>query len=211
MCFSQPKVDTTIQQQQQQEAEAARRREEQRQARIERGTMRVDKAFGQFDDNFFQKRQNEYMGYYTPQLDDQFKKAQDSLTYAFARNGTLNSTMAADKQSELKSKYDTEQAGLLSQAKADVAQTQGRINGEKSALVSQLQSTADANRAANDATARTQQMFSEVPAYNSLGDIFSGVTGSVANYYNGRDAGTAYNTYFGANSARTGNTTRTVY
>lgn len=157
-----------------------------------------------FDDAFYNDRKNAYLGYYQPQLDDQFKQASDQLTYALARAGTLNSTIAADKQADLKKKYDTQRAAILSQADADVAQQKSRIANEKSNLVSQLNATGDVDRAANEALARTQQMFNEKPAYNPLGDIFAGVAAGIGNYYNARQNTNLYNSYFGPRSGGSG-------
>ena len=210
MCFSKPKVDNSIQKQQLAEAAEARQREEERQARIKTGTAKIDQVFGTFDDSFYNTRKGEYLDYYQPQLDDQFKKAQDELTYAFARNGTLNSTMAADKQAELKSKYDTEKAGILSQADTAIGEMQSRNNNEKSALVSQLQATGDADRVSNEALGRTQQLFQERPTYNPLGDIFAGVASAIGNYKAGQTQGQIYNTYYGSSRNPRSSTTSTV-
>jgi hypothetical protein len=197
MCFGQPKADDTIQKQQLAEAADARKREDDRQARITSGTDAVNKNFSVFGDTFFNNRRGEYMNYYQPQLDDQFKTAKDQLTFAFANNGTLNSTAAADKQATLQKSYDNERASLLSNADADVATTQNKINTEKSALLSQLQATGNADQASNDALGRTQQMFQQKPAYDPLGDIFTGVVSGIGNYNAGAQAGRQVYSYFG--------------
>ena len=197
MCFGSPQADDTIQKQQLAEAADALAREDARQTRIKTGTETVNKNFSVFDDAFYAKRKGEYMDYYQPQLDDQFKTARDQLTYSFARNGNLNSTAAADKQSALQKSYDNERASLISQAGSDVASTQNKINTEKSAVLSQLQATGNADQASNDALGRTQQLFGQKPAYDSLGDIFSGVVGGIGNYNAGANAGRVYNSYFG--------------
>lgn len=209
MCFGKPKIDDTVQKQQLAEAAAARQKEEERQARIKAGSAKIDETFSVFGDTFYNDRKNEYMNYYQPQLDEQFKSAKDELTYAFARNGTLNSTMAADKQADLLKKYDVERAGIMSQADSEIANQQSRNNAEKSSLISQLQSTGDADRVSNEALARTQQMFNNRPAYSPLGDIFGGVASAIGNVRAGQQAGQVYNTYFGTKNPRS-TTTRTV-
>jgi len=161
-----------------------------------------------FDDAFFGGQRDAYMDFYQPQLDDQFGQAKDQLTYALARAGTLNSTLAADKSADLTKKYDVQKASVLSQANDQVAQNRSRINNEKSALVAQLNATGDANRVSNEALSRTQQMYNEAPAYNPLGDIFSGVAAGIGNYVNARNDVNAYNSYFGNGQSRNA---RTVY
>lgn len=205
-----PKVDNSIQIQQQREAEEARKREEERQARIKAGTTAINDNFSLFDDAFFDTRRQTYLDYYQPQLDEQFTKAQQDLTFALARTGNLNSTAAADKQSELLKKYDAERGSLLSQAEADVASAQSQIANEKSALVSQLNATGDSDQISNEALSRSQQLFQAKPSYNSLGDIFSGITSAIGNYSAGNKAGQQYNAYFGNNNARASSPTTTV-
>ena len=200
MCFGGPKVDNSVQQQQLEEAAQARQREEERQARVTSGSAKLDQIFSGFDDNFYDARRAAYTGFYKPQLDDQFRSAQDQLTFSLARAGTLNSTMAADKQGELKNKYDVQNASIISQADGEAAALRQRINNEKSALVAQLNATGDADRVSNEALGRTQQMFHEKPAYSPIGDIFSGVAAGIGNYYNARQNTAMHNAYFGANS-----------
>lgn len=210
MCFSKPKVDNSVQVQQQQEAAEARAREEARQARVNAGTAKIDEVFGTFNDGFYDARRGEYLDYYQPQLDEQFQKAQEELAYAFSRNGTLNSSMAAEKQAELKSKYDVEKAGIISQADSAIGEMRSRNNSEKSALVAQLQATGDADRVSNEALGRTQQLFNERPSYNALGDIFGGVASAIGNYKAGQQQGQVYNTYFGSSRNPRQATTTTV-
>lgn len=197
MCSS-PKVDNSIQKKQLQEAEEARKREEERQARIKAGTAKIDQTFEAFDDGFYNNLLNDYTSFYMPQLDDQFGKAKDDLTFALARAGTINSTVAADKQADLLKQYDTQRASILSQGQDTVNAQRQRIGSEKSALVAQLNATGDADRASNEALARTQQMYHEKPAYNPLGDIFAGAAAGVGNYWNAQQNANAVRAYYGA-------------
>lgn len=209
MCFGKPKVDKSIQLQQQAEAEAARKKEEERQARIQSGTQRVNKTFSQFDDNFYDQRRNDYMGFYQPQLDDQFNGAKDQLTFALARAGTLNSTTAADKQADLLKKYDTQRATILSQGEDQVNSARQQMNAQKSSLISQLNATGDADQVANQALAQSQQLYRENNSYSPLGDIFAGVASGIGNYMSAQNNTSAYNSYFG-NSGRSGGKARIV-
>lgn len=141
-----------------------------------------DKVIEGFDDKFFQKRRDAYMGYYQPQMDTKFKEAREALEYALARAGTSNSSIAGEKMAELQRQYAENQAAISSKADADVNGFRSRIANEKSALVSQLNATGDADRAGNEATQRTQMLMKDVPEYNPLGDIFSGVANTVGGF-----------------------------
>lgn len=206
MCGSKPKVDNSYQQQMLADAAQARADEEARQARIREGTASIDANFSQFDDGFFGGYRDKYLGYYQPELDRQFSDAQDQLTYALARAGTLNSTMAGDRQARLKTAYDTERASLLSKAEGAAADLRGQVGQEKSSLVSLLNATGDANRASNEALSRSQQLFRSQPTFSALPDLFAGLASGVGNYYAGMNNRQAYDTYFGgrAPSAGTG-------
>lgn len=210
MCFGgKPKIDDSIQRQQMAEAAEARQREQEREGRIRSGTTKIDSVFGGFNDDYYDTRRQSYLDFYQPQLDDQFADAKEQLTYALARAGTLNSTMAADKTADLTKRYDTQRATLLSQADDDVASAKSRINSEKSALVSQLNATGDADRVSNEALARTQQIGSERPSYSPLGDIFSGFAAGIGNYMDARANAATSTAYFG-NGGKKAAAARTV-
>lgn len=200
MCFGGNSGGNTYEQSVQQialaEAEAARKEEEARQKRIKDGVSKLDAQFAQFNDDFYDQRKQAYLDFYTPQIEDQYERAQDELTYAYARSGTLNSTMAADKFGELLKDYEVQKGAMASQAEADVSNFKTRIGNEKSALLSQLNATGDADRVSNDALGRTQILFNERPAYNPLGDIFTGVGNAVGNFAAYNRENQIYNQYF---------------
>ncbi len=181
MCSS-PKVDNSVQKKQLQEAEEARKREEERAARIKAGTSSINDQFAGFDDNFYGQRTTAYQDYYMPQLEDKFADARKNLTYALARAGILNSTAAGEKQAKLAEAYDNQRAAIQSKALADTDTMRSRVQSEKSALVSQLNATGDADQAALQATAATKMLFNQVPEYSPLGDIFSGFAAGIGNY-----------------------------
>lgn len=209
MCgISGPKIDTTVQDQMLAEAKAAREREEARQARIKTGLTNIDQTFAGFDDNFYGGRKSAFLNFYQPQIEDQFKDARDQLTFGLARNGILNSTMAADSSGKLSKDYATNWASIVSKADADVNALKSNVANEKSALTAQLNATADADRVTNDALGRTQQMFETRPDYNPLGDIFSGVGDAFANYNTAQTNRAVYDTYFGK---KPGSSSRVIY
>ncbi len=198
MCgISGPKYDTTIQDQMLAEAEAARKREEERQARIKTGLTSIDNTFAGFDDDFYSGRKSAFLDFYQPQIEDQFTDAKKQLTFGLARNGILNSTMAADSAGKLSKDYATNWASIVSKADADVNALKSGVANEKSALTAQLNATADADRVTNDALGRTQMLFETRPDYNPLGDIFSGVGDAFSNYNTAQTNRAVYDTYFG--------------
>lgn len=201
MCFgsvrTSPGVDNTLTNQMLEEARQARLREEERQARLKSGLTNIDSVFSGFDNNFYDARKAAYLGYYRPQIEDQFGQAKDKLTYALARNGILNSTAAADEAARLTKNYADNWASIVSKAEADANALRGQVAGEKSALIQQLNATSDADRVTNDALSRTQMMYQNRPEYNPLGDIFAGVGDAVGNAAWANKQRQLYNAYFG--------------
>jgi hypothetical protein len=178
----------------------AREEEEARQARIREGTARIDRTFGDFDRAFYDDYRNRVMAFYQPQLDNQFADARDDLTFAFARAGTLNSTMANRKNADLTEAYQVGLAELLSDAEGKVGQLNSRINTEKSNLVSLLNATGDADRASNEALARSQVLFEAQPDYDMLPDIFNGFATGIGNYMQGQNQQRILDAYTGRSS-----------
>ena len=183
---AQPEVDTTYVEQQQADAEEARDLEAERQQRIKDGKVSIDNNFSKFNDNFYNGFQNSFMDYYQPQIDDQFADANKALDFHLARTGTFNSTNAADSRADLTSAYDNALAGVTSNAANQTSSLRGRVDNEKSTLVSTLNSTGDSERASNEALSRSQNLFATTPEYNPLGEIFAGLTSgwAAANYGN---------------------------
>jgi hypothetical protein len=192
------------------DAEDARQKEEARKARIEAGTAAVDENFAQFDDGFFNDYRDTQMDYFRPQVDKQFGQARDDLTYAFARNGTLNSSMAGQKQADLTTSYNDNLGSILSQATSAADGLKSNINSEKSSLIAQLNATGNADRVSNEALSRSQQIFQKQPSYNPLGDLFGGVTKGVGAVKYGNDQRAALDTYYGTGSAGSAGNSRIV-
>jgi hypothetical protein len=86
MCFGKPPEDNS--------AQIARQQEDERRARVSQGTAKVDEAFSRFDQPYYEGVGKAYQDYYAPQLDRQYQKARDQLTYSLADSGGLASTAA---------------------------------------------------------------------------------------------------------------------
>lgn len=206
MCFGggRPKIDTSVQDQMLEDARKAREREEARQARIDAGTERIDEIFGGFDSGFYSSFVDDIMAAQRPQLERQFGDANDQLTYNLARAGTLKSSIAGDRRGRLQTAYGDGLAQILSGANRQKQALQGRVQNEKSNLVSMLTATGDADRATNEALNRSQKLFDPVPEYNPIGDIFGGIAQGVGNYHYGKQQRDMWNAYQSAAGAPLG-------
>ena len=88
-------------------ASEARAREDARQLKIDNGIKAVNALFGTTDKNnqYADHRQNVYDLNKTA-IDDSYGDAQRNLTFSLARNGLSNSSIGADKKSDLLTNYN---------------------------------------------------------------------------------------------------------
>ena len=201
MCGGTPDVDTSYQDQMAADSARARAEEEARKGRITDGNAKIGAEFGKFDDNFYDGYRGDYLGFYQPDINKKFGDAKDQLTYGLARAGTLNSSIAGDKQGKLLGEYDLQTASTLSQANDATAALRGNVNQEKTSLTSLLNATGNSEMAANEALARSAQLFKAQPAYNPLGDIFGGAANGIGSYYAGKNDRATYDAYFNPGTA----------
>lgn len=158
------------------EAAKAREEEQARQQRIRQGTENVNKTLdGQFNDDFFNKRQQSYLDYSTPQLEDQHDKANKELTFSLARSGNLDSSVRGDKLGELQKLFDTNKQQIADKALAYKTQAQTSVEDARANLIATLNATGDAEGAANSALSRSSALAAP-DAYSPLGQLFTDFT-----------------------------------
>lgn len=154
-------------------------KEAERQNRIRMGTKSVDDVFSdQFNNKFYAGRQQSYLDYAMPQLEQQFEDARRELTFALDRSGTLDSTIRAQKEAELRKKYDTNLQGIRDQALTYKTQAQSSVEDARSQLIQMLNATGDAEGAINAATARSNAL-SQAPQFNPLTNLFADFTSAL--------------------------------
>lgn len=159
------------------------------------------KQTGGFNNDFFEGRKQAYMDYANPQMEDQYGKAQKQLAFALARNGTLDSSIRAQKTGELQQAYDLNKQQIADQALSYETQARNSVEDARSNLIATLNATGDAQGAANAALARSQAL-SQPAAFSPLTNLFADFTSTLgqqaaierANYYSGGKTGGRYNT-----------------
>lgn len=160
-------------------ANQAKADEAARQATVRAGTQQVNDTFSQFNDDYFNKQRENYLGFALPQLDDQYGKAQKTLTYALARDGNLNSSAQAYQNAELQKTYDTQRLGIADQGQNYANQARSSVEDARGNLISTLNATGDATQAAQSAAARAGAL-SAPQGYSPIGDAFGAVLNGVA-------------------------------
>lgn len=157
-------------------AAAARAEEEKRQRQIREGTSRINDIFdNNFTDDYFGGRQQSYMDYATPQLNDQYQDALKQLTYSLDRNGTLDSSIRAEQMGKLQKLYDTNRQSVADKALGYGSQARSSVEDARANLISTLNATGDVQGAVNSAMTRSKAL-SAPDTYSPLGQLFTTFT-----------------------------------
>jgi hypothetical protein len=178
-------------------AQEQRRDEEARQRRIRQGMTQIAATFGKFNDDFYKKRYDDYMGYALPDIDRQQAQQRRDLIYALARTGNLDSSAATDKSAELteegnKQLLNASNEGLNQEnaLRSQVEQTRGNV-------VAELNATGD-NQAASQSAMRAVQNLNQPAGFSPLGNLFLNFAQSIAQI--GSRAANGYSGFMGGGS-----------
>lgn len=164
-------------------ASQARADEQRRQENIRKGTASINSTFdSQFTDDYFGQRQQAYMDYATPQLNDQYEKAKKDLAFSLDRSGMMNSSVRAQKEAELQQLYDTNRRSVADQALSYKTQAQTGVEDARANLISTLNATGDAQGAASSAISRASAL-SAPDTYSPLSDMFVKFTSGLGQQY----------------------------
>lgn len=138
---------------------------------------------------FLADRRQSLTNFYMPQINDQAQDAQDNLTFAHARSGTLQSSMAADNVGELQNDIDMQRMSTLSNIDGQVNQMRGRFADTRMQLENMLASTGDSQMAINSGLAQVQNLYNQQPQLNPLGDVFANAASGIGQYGQGYQRG----------------------
>lgn len=161
------------------EAQERRNTENQRQAGITGATNAVNSSFdSMFTPDFFSKRQNDYIGYYKPQIDDQFADAKEDLTYWLADKGLLDSSVRGDKTADLQKLYDTGLRQINTGALDSANKTKAAVAAARASLIDDARENADPGYAGTAASSRVSAL-SAPETYSPLADMFGTFTSAL--------------------------------
>lgn len=163
------RVDTRLKQQEEQ----AKKAEDERKATVAGNRVSVDNAFKNFDNNYYDNISKTVLGYYLPQLEEQFSNADKQLTFKLARQGLLKSDTAGDARADLQGKFDVERGGITNRA-ADAARAARENVSRSKATLSNLAETASDPAAVNTQLAsESARLRNYAPELTPLGQVFS--------------------------------------
>lgn len=169
-------------------AAQARKEQQEREGRIKTGMGQIDEAFKGFTPGFYDRRQQDYINYATPDVNQQFVEQNKHLGTGLGSKGLLVSSTAQNMHTSLNNELKKQQRGVADAGLNQAQQLQSGVNNAKMNLVSQLQSTADPASASRAALTSASQ-FSAPSAFAPVGNLF----GNWAQIYAGSQLGSAYN------------------
>jgi hypothetical protein len=146
----------------------------QRQAQIEAGRAQVDQTFAGFDDNFFAGRQRAFTDNAMPQLDRQFRDARENLIYTLADAGTLRSSVAGNRLSDLERSYGENKLQLADQARAYAQQARADVEAARGGVIQNLFAAGDAGLAGQQAVGQAQMLAAQ-PTFSPVAQAFQNV------------------------------------
>lgn len=151
----------------------------------DRGDVKAYEGMG----DFLAQRKQAMSDFYMPQIAQKADKAKEGLTFALARAGLLNSTVAGKRQAELGEQMALEKGSILSKIASDVANTKSRINQSRNAVESGLRASGDASSAASQALSSAVTFREEQPELSPLGNLFAGLADGIGSYNTGLEVG----------------------
>ena len=165
---------------------------------------------GGFDDAFYNKYKQSVLDYYMPQVQDQYKKAQEQATYGLGRSGNLRSSAANTLVADLAKQNALNEAGVRSQADTASGDLRSQVASEENKAVSQLYATEDPEVAANTALSSVRDISLKQPDLSPLSALFNVATIGGANIYKGYQGQQGLNSFNAALGGAAKNSSRPV-
>jgi hypothetical protein len=173
-------------------AREQRAAEQARQSRITQGRANIYNNFAKFDDNFFKGRRDAYTSFAMPQLDQQYGDTIRNLTFALARQGIGASSEGNRRWGNLSQDYGLQRQQVVDKGFEVENDARRQVEDSRSALMQDLQATADPYAAARGATARATYL-SAPQALSPLGTLFVNTLNGLNTYRDAKSDQEAYN------------------
>lgn len=142
-----------------------------------------------FNQDFYNKAQDAYLNFATPQLNRQLDQTNRSLQYKLGNQGIFGGSAAGDLQNKLGNELSTARIGLANNALGVSNTLRQNVNQQYNSLVGQLEASSNPGATTQQAL-QTASTFSQPSALPAVGQLFN-------NYANTYLASQNYNTYNG--------------
>lgn len=153
-------------------AQAAREAEARRQAAITEGANSISSIFSQFNDDFYNKRGQDYTNYAMPELDRQYQNQQRDLIANLARSGNLNSSLRGDLLAELQRQYDAGKVSIADKSNQLIQDARSSVESQRASLLESNSQLADPGLVTAKANAAATSLGTN-PTYGSLGELIA--------------------------------------
>ena len=159
--------------------ESAAEAEARRQLKVDAGLAEIEKVFGQYDQDFYDKSSDAYLDYYEPQLDDQFQQGLKDLQFALARGGRFGSSTEVDKKADAAEDYGFQKNELASGAIQAADASEAAVTAAKRDMTNLNQINANPDLAASLSQAQSG-ILNQPAKFDPLLDVFGNITEGLA-------------------------------
>lgn len=153
-------------------AGAARAEEAARQQRIKTGTAAIDSTFSSFTPEFFEQRAQDYTNAAMPTLTQEHNRTKNSLGYALAERGLLNSSTRDQRENSLEAELNKQKRIIGDTGLGQANDLRQKVESSRNEIYSQLLASADPAQASAAALRQSSALSSPSPV-GSIGNFFN--------------------------------------
>ena len=151
-----------------------------RQQRITEGNAAIESALAGFNDDYFGRAGKDYLDYYTPQLDEQYKNANRSLVLNLSRSGNLASSSGGRQRGGLVDQYGMHRRALEDSSQSWISKLRSDVDSTRGELQQLVLQGADPLAVSQQAAARAKTLGAPA-SFSPLANVFAD---SIANLSN---------------------------
>ena len=159
--------------------ESAAEAEARRQLKVDAGLEEIEKIFGQYDQDFYDKSSDAYLDYYEPQLEDQFKEGLKELQFALARGGRFGSSTEVNRKAKAAEELGFQKNELASGAIQAADASEKAVTAAKRDMTNLNQINANPDLAASLSQAQSG-ILNQPAKFDPLLDVFGNITEGLA-------------------------------
>ena len=167
-----------------------RAQQQAQQKNINQGLTQINQAFQGFNPDFYKGIQNAYSNFAMPQLYSQYQPMANQLGYKLANQGLMGSSTDAYLHNQLGQQMGLAQQTIGNQGIQESRNLQQQVGNEKANLINQLQTSADPQSIAMQATGAASQ-FNAPSAFAPIGNLLN----QFGQLYLGSQAANTYNQF----------------
>lgn len=133
----------------------------------------VNEAFSRYGDDYYNSITQNVLDYYTPQLDSQFEKANEGLTYRLADQGLLRSTTAGDVRADLKEAYGIQKGDISNRAASEATSAREQVENARRQALAYAENASDPGAVNERIAQETSRIGSYQPQLTPLAQLFT--------------------------------------